>query len=647
MNEDQLDYPFPLLIIVGKGGVGRSVVTATLGTVAASNGHSTLVVEVGGQQQLPGLLSDRPSGVPDESGIVEVGESLAWVSFSPERLLAAWLSGRSMGMIADRLESSGALSVIASAIPGIKDALVLGKLRSLVDAGNWDRIIVDGPATGRAREMLRAPLMLAHAAVEGPIASQAERAHALITDPDLSAVLLVTLADETPVSETIESAFALEDDPGVRLAGLIVNRVFPPVKPPRSKHPAAPGLASQWSRVDSAIARLDQDLPLPRVMLPELPLGVTGPTGIAALAGQDGPSPTGEGPTIGQTFASESGQEGAIDELLGRDVVVTVGAGGVGKTSMGAAIATAAAMNGRNVALITIDPARRLADALGLDDLDDELRLVESFASGSLHAAMLDPRATFERVVRNHAPSPDQADAILGSPLSSHLADALSGMTEYMAVERLRELAGDRRFDLVVVDTPPSADALAFLDAPTLLARLLDNRIYRLLVHGGRRNVVGRALGGLVGQLVATVGGAVVRDAVAFFRNFTGMEEGFRDRAREIHELLRSPRTGVAVVVAPSSASLSGAHHFVAALRAAGVDPLLTIVNRITADPGDQVGSERMEVLLAHVRLRRRAELASLAAVPTDIPLVTVDELPTGVSSLADVRMLAKRFAGS
>ena len=143
-----------------------------------------------------------------------------------------------------------------------------------------------------------------------------------------------------------------------------------------------------------------------------------------------------------------------LDECLTRDVVVTVGTGGVGKTTLGAALALRAANQGRSVALVTIDPAKRLADALGLDSLDDDLHEVAVMGEGRLRATMLDPGRTFERVVRTHADSPEHADRILGSPLAHQLTSSLSGMTEYMAVERLWELHEDPSVDLVVVDTP-------------------------------------------------------------------------------------------------------------------------------------------------------------------------------------------------
>jgi anion-transporting ArsA/GET3 family ATPase len=642
--ESEFQYPFPLLIIAGKGGVGKTVLTAALGTESAAHGRSTLVVELGGQRQLLPMLTDDLDGLPtpDSNGVVKVGDHLGWETLSPDRLLAGWLSGRSMGLIADRLENSGALSVIASSVPGIKDVLLLGHLRSIVESKRWDRIIVDGPASGRARELLRAPRQVAEAATEGPIYDQATRAHTLLTDTETTAVLLVTIAEETPVNETIETAFDIEDDPGIRLAGVVVNRVFPLFEPPAGfeHHPFGPTLRNRHRSNVAQIERLEAELPVPRIITAENPHGVVTPghvhevLGDAALVPPVEPGLVADMPTTDHI---------ALEAALERDVVVTVGTGGVGKTTLGAAIALRAAEQGRSVALVTIDPAKRLADALGLDMLDDDLHDVAIEGTGRLQATMLDPGRTFERVVRTYADSSEHADRILASPLATQLTDSLSGMTEYMAVERLWELHNDPEIDLVVVDTPPSSDALAFLDAPTLLARLLDNRIYRLLVHGKRRSVINRALGGLVGQLVSTVGGTVVREAVDFFRSFEGVEEGFRERGDAMHDMLRSSHTSFIVVASPTGSSLGNAREFIGQLREAGVSPSLTLANRCTPEVAGAGRAKAAVQIIEHLRAKRSAERSNVAvyARETSMPMVLIDDLPEPVTTLDGIRTLS------
>ena len=643
--DGEFQYPFPLLIIAGKGGVGKTVLTAALGTEAARSGHSTLVVELGGQRQLLPMLTNSVGTLPnpDGDGVVMVHENLGWETLSPDRLLAGWLSGRSMGLIADRLEHSGALSVIASSVPGIKDVLLLGHLRSTVESGRWERIIVDGPASGRARELLRAPRQVAEAATEGPIFDQGTRANALLTDGESAAVLLVTVPEETPVNETIETAFDIEDDPGVRLAGVVVNRVFPRAEPPKGfdGHPLGPMLLDRHESNVEQIGRLETELPVDRLITPEIPYGVVHPEHIEQLLGRSGIAEHSDAAIVPDVPISD---HAAVASALERDVVVTVGTGGVGKTTLGAALAYHAAERGRSVALVTIDPAKRLADALGLDSLDDDLHDVTVKGTGRLQATMLDPGRTFERVVRTYADSPEHAARILDSPLAAQLTDSLSGMTEYMAVERLWELHNDPSIDLVVVDTPPSSDALAFLDAPTLLARLLDNRIYKLLVHGKRRNIFNRALGGLVGQLVSTVGGTVVREAVQFFKSFEGIEEGFRERGDAMHALLRGDETSFIVVASPTGASLDNAHTFIAQLAEAGVTPSVTIANRCTPVV-TRAGRAKVAVeMIEHLRAKRAAERTNVAAFASvaSLPILLVEDLAKPVTSLDGIRALSE-----
>ena len=638
-------YPYPLLIIAGKGGVGKTVLTAAIGTASAEAGLSTLIVELGGQRQLLPMLSESPGRLLEApiDGPVELSPTLSWESLDADRLLAGWLSGRSMGLVADRLERTGALSVIATSVPGIQDVLLLGYLRAQLDTGDWDRIIVDGPASGRARELLRAPRQVAQAATEGPIYDQGTRAHALLTDHERCAVVLVTLPEETPVNETIETAYDIEDDPGVRLGGVIVNRIFPHREPPASfdAHPLGPGVRLRHEANVINIARLEEELPVPRQETLERPQGIRSPADIAALL--DPPT----GPVANSAIARPQHDSKAIDALLQRPIVITVGTGGVGKTTMSAALATRGAQLGKSVALLTIDPAKRLVDALGLDTLDDDLRAVP-VEVGSLRATMLDPGQTFERVVRRHASNDAHADRILASPLATQLAESLSGMTEYMAVERLWELYTDPDIDLVVVDTPPSSDALAFLDAPTLLARLLDNRMYKILVHGRKRSIIDRAVGGFVNQLVSVVGGAVVRDAVAFFQSFEGIEDGFRERGASIHELLRSDETAVTLVASPSGASLENAMSFDAQLRAAGVAPEMTIINRCTPEVPGAGRSKIAGAIVAHLREKRRSEHENIAEhlKRIEMPVALVDDLPMPVADLESVRTLARHIGG-
>lgn len=264
-------------------------------------------------------------------------------------------------------------------------------------------------------------------------------------------------------------------------------------------------------------------------------------------------------------------------------VVVCCGSGGVGKTTTAAAVAIEAARRGGRVCVITIDPARRLADALGIaGELgNDTTRVV--LPEGEMWATMLDARATFDGVIRRHARNEKQVDRILGNQFYVNVASRLSGSQEYMAAERLFELHNDDRFDLIVVDTPPSREALDFLDAPQKLMNFLDHRVYRWLIapaRGGLKvlNIAAQPILRTIGRVI---GADVLADAIDFFQAFEGIEEGFRARAEEVQTLLRSSETRYVVVASPRHDTVNEAMYFVSQLGRTGVDTSAVIVNRL------------------------------------------------------------------
>ncbi len=223
--------------------------------------------------------------------------------------------------------------------------------------------------------------------------------------------------------------------------------------------------------------------------------------------------------------------------------LVYLGSGGVGKTTVAAASAVAAARDGARVAVLTIDPARRLAETLDLDGPGHEARLVAGPWPGELWAAQLHPLPTLAEVLRQHG-RPGQADRILANPTFQAITHATPGISEYMAVERLHQLHTDPRFDLVVLDTPPSRHAIEFLDSPQRLCRFVDNRLYRTVLapRSGVLRSAGSA-GRLALRAVARlVGMELVDNVVRLFADLDGLDQGFRDRAGEIDDLLASPR---------------------------------------------------------------------------------------------------------
>jgi anion-transporting ArsA/GET3 family ATPase len=233
--------------------------------------------------------------------------------------------------------------------------------------------------------------------------------------------------------------------------------------------------------------------------------------------------------------------------------------------------------------VVTIDPARRLADAMGLEGLTHTPTQVEGRWPGELWAMMLDTKATFDDLVATHATDPEQATEILGNRFYRNISGSLSGTQEYMAMEKLYELHSEERFDLVVVDTPPTRNALDFLEAPRRLTRFLDHRLYRLLVAPTRGLVraVNLAAQTFLRTVSRVVGAEVVQDAIGFFAAFDGMEAGFRERAASVVELLSDDTTAFVLVTAPRRDVVEEATYFADRLAEAGIAVRALIVNRV------------------------------------------------------------------
>src|SRR5580704_7033292 len=272
-----------------------------------------------------------------------------------------------------------------------------------------------------------------------------------------------------------------------------------------------------------------------------------------------------------------------------RSIVVCCGSGGVGKTTVSATFALAAARAGRRSCVVTVDPARRLADALGVQSLANTPSEVNGDWPRQLCALMLDSKGTFDDLVQRYARTPEQAEAILANRLYQNLAGALSGTQEYMAMEKLYELVNSGEFDIVVVDTPPTRNALDLLDAPRRLTRFLENRLFRALMVPTRMSLraVGVATQALLRTISKVAGAEIVNDAVAFFKAFEGMEEGFRTRAGAVRELLADPSTAYVLVTSARPDAIAEASFFAEKLLERDVTPAALVVNRIHPSFGD------------------------------------------------------------
>jgi anion-transporting ArsA/GET3 family ATPase len=313
------------------------------------------------------------------------------------------------------------------------------------------------------------------------------------------------------------------------------------------------------------------------------------------------PSPD-AGPGTGRARPLSPARVLDIDPLLddpATRIVVCCGSGGVGKTTTAAALGLRAAERGRRVVVLTIDPARRLAQSMGIDSLDNTPRRVKGVeGDGELHAMMLDMKRPFDEIVEAHADG-DRASAILGNPFYQSLSAGFAGTQEYMAMGKLGQLRATEEWDLIVVDTPPSRSALDFLDAPKRLGSFLDGRLIRLLLApakaGGRAGMkflnVGMSM--MTGALGKLLGGQLLKDVQTFITAMDSTFGGFRTRADATYKLLQAPGTAFLVVAAPERDALREAAYFVERLAAEDMPLAGLVLNRVHGSGAARLSAER------------------------------------------------------
>ncbi|MEU9000959.1 ArsA family ATPase [Streptomyces sp. NPDC048551] len=304
----------------------------------------------------------------------------------------------------------------------------------------------------------------------------------------------------------------------------------------------------------------------------------------------------------GNTVGLDTPAQLAVDALLDDPktrIIVCCGAGGVGKTTTAAALGVRAAERGRKAVVLTIDPARRLAQSMGIDSLDNTPRRVAGVAGdGELHAMMLDMKRTFDEIVESHADG-DRAQAILANPFYQSLSAGFAGTQEYMAMEKLGQLRARDDWDLIVVDTPPSRSALDFLDAPKRLGSFLDGKFIRVLMApakvGGRAGMkflnVGMSL--MTGTLSKLMGASLLKDVQTFVAAMDTMFGGFRTRADATFRLLQAPGTAFLVVAAPEPDALREAAYFVERLAAERMPLAGLVLNRVHGSGAARLSAER------------------------------------------------------
>ncbi len=326
--------------------------------------------------------------------------------------------------------------------------------------------------------------------------------------------------------------------------------------------------------------------------------------------------------------------------LTQRQILVCVGCGGVGKTTVAASLALEAARRGRQALVLTIDPAQRLADTLGAAALGNQpealprdiLTTLGVPEQGGMYAVMLDMKRTFDDLVERFSENPAARDRVLSNPIYQHVSDALAGSVEYSAMEKVFELHESGRYDLIVVDTPPSQHALDFLDAPARLLDFLDSRLVALLIHpafaAGRFGfrLFQRSTHRVLRLLEQVTGMGFLEDISEFLLAFEQMSDGFRERARRVRELILGPTAGFVLVTGAGGESVRQAGRFLDRLEEHAVPLAGALVNRIrlwpaaTSPPDDSIPAERdIASLAAALQYSEgaefKAQLAAQAAV--------------------------------
>ncbi|BCJ59785.1 anion transporter [Micromonospora endophytica] len=371
-----------------------------------------------------------------------------------------------------------------------------------------------------------------------------------------------------------------------------------------------------------------------------------------------------------------------VDQILADPdvrIVVCCGAGGVGKTTTAAALALRAAeQHGRRTVVLTIDPARRLAQSLGLTELDNTPRQVKGIdvesSGGELHAMMLDMKRTFDDVVLAHT-DPAKAAEIFANPFYQAMSSTFSGTQEYMAMEKLGQLHARGEWDLIVVDTPPSRSALDFLDAPARLSRFLDGRMLRLLLApartGGRSmfSLVTASFGMFSRVVQKVLGTQLLADLSGFVAALDSMFGGFRQRAEQTYRILQAGETAFLLVAAPEPDAVREAAYFAGRLREEQMPLAGLVLNRVhrpavadLAAPESRAAAERLaaagghegtvEVLRAHATLaeqavREQQVAARFTETFPEVPTVSVAAQPADVHDVDGLRTIGAAISRS
>ena len=621
-----------LLFVTGKGGVGKTTVAAALGQLAAEGGKRALVCEMEPRGDLSSAFECGPTTYSPRA----VSPGLFAMSMDTEAALREYLQINVHLPVFGRLTAiAQAFDFVASAAPGVREILTVGKLCYEVRERHYDLVIADATASGTIVGQLSAPLGINELVRRGAIDEQTRWMLDILEDPERTGVVVVATPEEMPVTEGLELIGRLSSETSVQLATVVANRVLPELfgrgeettfaaldaahsslanalgesEPVVADLLDAARLAVRLRRVGAEhLDRLRQGLPhgIPLLLVPFL----------FGRARSSRHSPGRRGTCRRARAVTRPESSGSLERLLAtKEIVVACGPGGVGKTTTAAGLAAAAAVSGGGrVLVLTVDPARRLAEALALSTIGNEATRIpnEAFTAlgiqprGELWAAMLDTKESWDGLVRRHASDQRSARAILSNPLYRTITGRFAASNEYIAMERLYELHAEGRYDLLVVDTPPSLGALDFVDAPEKMAEFFSSRLLRWLTVPLRSRVLGLAARPFTEVGDRVLGTQFLADIGAFFLLLEDMHEGFADRARQVRALLRAEQTTFMVVTTAETVPVREAERFAAALERRSLHLGLLVANRVLP----QVFLEPAAVRAAEAMTRRAEQLA-------------------------------------
>jgi anion-transporting ArsA/GET3 family ATPase len=600
-----------LLLVSGKGGVGKTTVAAALAARAASAGRRVLLVSTDGRGDAAALFGKADRGYAG----VELAPRLLGMTAEFDSLLEDFVRTIApIGFVASRILASATFRYFTRATPGLGDLLLLGKVREVFreKKPRFDLVVLDAPATGHAVSLLSMPRTILATVPAGPMRHLAADVDALLSDRRRALLVVVAEPAEFAAREAEELVDAAREKAGLATALLVVNRV------------GRSGRAETLPRGHLPVLRVPE-LDAPRAPAEDPIASDEAFFAAFRLALEGAPQLRRRGSPAAPPGPGDLDLEDALrDEKL----VVLAGPGGVGKTTLAAAVGIASARSGRRTLVLTVDPARRLAQALGLSGTLDKPVSVAVPGGAALAVMQIDPRATFERLLARVA-SPASLKRIHENRLYDGLVDALPGVVEYMGVEALAEHANDPGTDRIVLDTAPAARGVDFLKAPQRMVDLLENDALRWFLRSD--SLLSRALSGasrgaafVLHLADRHLGFSFLADLADFFRAFDGLYDGFRERNLLIRGLLAEARYLV-VSSADRSALRSAAE--LAELLPAGSGKAGLLLNRVSPRFGLPV------LPLSLRKLPRRNFLEEPGSVES-LPFRLADQLsPAAVAS--------------